>query len=503
MEKFNDDINEPEKKYFNIINSILDVIVEMDLDFKTTYINSQVHDLLGYTPEELIGKRNLDFIHPDDLAKVMKALSKTIKTGEVISEEIKIRHKNGNYIPVLTKGRKVKYDDQIKIVASFRDISEIKENELKAKASDKRFKEIIENIEDGYFEVDLAGNYTYLNEYLIKHIGIPKEKLIGTNSSTHFLDKKTRQEVFNVFIDVFQEKVTQGIYESQMVNSNGLTRTFEAKIYLKYDSNGNKVGYYGFTNDITEKKEAEEKLKKSEERYKDAYNRAELYKNIFYHDINNIFSNIKLSVDLSKKYLGKPEREKDIEALYDIIEKQFVKGTKLVSNVGKVFALDQSKVSLKSIDALKKLKDAKKFIQNSFLETNIKINIDPYAKKIHILADDLLIDVYDNLLLNAITYNNNTNIEILIKITKMVKNKKNFVKFQFQDNGIGIPQDRKDLIFHKRSVKEKDSKGLGFGLTLVKKIIENYNGEIWVEDKVSGDYSQGSKFIVIIPEVIK
>ena len=58
------------------------------------------------------------------------------------------------------------------------------------------------------------------------------------------------------------------------------------------------------------------------------------------------------------------------------------------------------------------------------------------------------------------------------------------------------------MIFHKRSKKEKNSKGLGFGLTLVKKIIDNYNGEIWVEDKVSGDYSQGSNFIVLIPEAI-
>ncbi len=84
----------------------------------------------------------------------------------------------------------------------------------------------------------------------------------------------------------------------------------------------------------------------------------------------------------------------------------------------------------------------------------------------------------------------------------MIKKKINYIKFLFQDNGIGISKDKKDFIFHERSKKEKGSKGLGFGLTLVKKIINNYNGEIWVEDKVSGNCSHGSNFIVLIPEAI-
>ena len=501
MDKLKDDISETEMKYFSIINSLLDVIVELDLDFNITYINPQVYVSFGYSPEELIGKKNLDFIHPDDLSKIMKALSKTIKTGEIISEEIRIKHKNGSYIPVSTRGRRVKYDDQIKIVATFRDITEIKKNELKVKESDIRYREIIENIEDGYYEIDLGGNYTYVNDYICRFLGISREKLLGMNSN-QILDKNTTEEIYKTFNNVYEKNLPKGTFESQVLRNDGKIRIFEGTFYLKYNSSGDKVGFYGFTYDITEKKEAEEKLKKSEERYKEAYNRAELYKDIFYHDINNIFSNIKLSVDLSKQYLSEPGREKDIEALYDIIQKQFVKGTKLVANIGKVFSLDQSKISLKSTDALKKLKDGIKFIHNSFHERNIHIKVDSVSRKIHIQADELLIDVFDNLLINAITYNNNSNIEILIKITRVIKNKIGFIKFLFQDNGIGIPKDKKDMIFHIRSKKEKNSKGLGFGLTLVKKIIDNYNGEIWVEDKVSGDYSQGSNFIVLIPEAI-
>lgn len=74
---------------------------------------------------------------------------------------------------------------------------------------------------------------------------------------------------------------------------------------------------------------------------------------------------------------------------------------------------------------------------------------------------------------------------------------------EFIDNGIGVPEDRKEIMFKRGNRELKGSKGMGIGLSLVKKIIKGYNGKIWVEDKVKGDYSQGSNFILLIPEIIQ
>ena len=70
---------------------------------------------------------------------------------------------------------------------------------------------------------------------------------------------------------------------------------------------------------------------------------------------------------------------------------------------------------------------------------------------------------------------------------------------QFIDNSIGVADVRKNEIFQRSNNIEKNISGIGFGLSLVKKVIENYNGQIWVEDKVKGDYSKGCNFIVLIP----
>jgi len=492
----------PEMGYFNLINSILDIIVELDLDFIITFINPQVYDVFGYSPEELTGKMAIDFIHPDDVSKIVESIKNGIKTREIITENFRIKHKKGYYIPVLTKGRVVDYENQTKIVAVFRNISKEIEVEQKVKESDEKYREIIENIEDGYFELDLAGNYTYINEYIIRHLGIPKEKLLGKNSSTLILDKKTRQDVFNVFIDVFQQKITKGVYESQIVNRKGITRTFEGIVYLKYDSNGKKVGYYGFTIDITEKKEAEHRLKESEEKYKNAYNRAELYKNIFYHDINNILSNIRLSIDLSEKYLDEPGKKNEIKDLYKLIREQFGRGIKLITNVRKLSNLENLERSLKSVEVNKVLKDAIIFFKKSMQSSDINIKIESPEKKIFARANELLIDIFDNILINSVNYNENIKKEILIRISRDSIKEVSYIKFEFIDNGIGILDKRKKIIFQERFSKEKGSKGMGFGLTLVKKIIESYKGKIWVEDRVDGDYTQGSNFVFLIPEAI-
>ena len=500
MSKFNNELKESETRYLNLINNILDILVEINLDLAITYINPQVNSLLGYSSKELIGQRFIDLIHPDDMSRIKEILNNAIKTNDAISAELKVQHKKGNYIQFSAKGQLVNDNNHDKIVLLLRNITQIQETQQKLLESDKKYREIIENIEDGYFEVDLRGNYTYVNDYISRYVGIPKKELIGKNYTTQ-VDKETIEKVFNIFNNVYKNELPKGTFESQVIRSDGEKRTFEGSFYLRYDSSGRKVGFYGFTRDITEKKEAEKKLKQSEKQFREAYNRAELYKDLFYHDINNILTNIGISIELSEKYLNEPERESDIEELYDLLKKQFARGKKLVANVQKLSSLDVSEKSIKAIDAIKVLKDAINCIRANKRIRDIDISIDTFRDKIFIQANDLLIDIFENLLINALNYNDKSKVEILVRVSKDLQKSIRFIKFEFIDNGIGISEEKKKVIFQERFIKEKGSKGMGFGLTLVKKILESYGGKIWVEDRVKGDYTKGAKFIFLIPEI--
>lgn len=71
------------------------------------------------------------------------------------------------------------------------------------------------------------------------------------------------------------------------------------------------------------------------------------------------------------------------------------------------------------------------------------------------------------------------------------------------DNGKGIHEELKTLLFHHDINDEKSHERLGLGLILIKKIIERYNGDIWIENRDPDDFSKGSKFICLIPESLQ
>ncbi len=104
---------------------------------------------------------------------------------------------------------------------------------------------------------------------------------------------------------------------------------------------------------------------------------------------------------------------------------------------------------------------------------------------------------------NAVSHNQNQIVEIIVRISKTNIEKIRFVKIEFLDNGSGIEYSRRKTIFSREYTATNFVGGLGLGLSLTSKIIESYQGKIWIESRIKGDYSKGSNFIVLIPEVIE
>ena len=116
-----------------------------------------------------------------------------------------------------------------------------------------------------------------------------------------------------------------------------------------------------------------------------------------------------------------------------------------------------------------------------------------------VLGGDLLIDVFDNLLHNAVKFCDEDKESIVdIIISKIQADDIEYIKFEFKDNGIGIPDDRKKTLFQELFERDKNKRGMGIGLSLVKKIVDKYEGRIWIEDRIKGNYKEGSNFVVLL-----
>lgn len=264
-------------------------------------------------------------------------------------------------------------------------------------------------------------------------------------------------------------------------------------------TNGEIIGIIQNYADITARKIAEIKLKESEEKYREAYNQVRFYQDILAHDMTNILQNLLSSVELLSLYQTNSTNTENIKEVLHILNDQANRAVKLIFNVNKLSHLENNSISLEKIEAYPILKSAINNLNRIYLNKEITIHLDSCDKKLYVKTNELLLDVFENILINAVKFNYNPVIEIAIKVSKKQINNLYYTIFEFIDNGFGIPDDMKEKIFFGSYRTEKKIKGMGFGLSLVKKIIKSYNGTIQVEDKVKGDYSKGSNFIISIP----
>ncbi|MHA1491078.1 MAG: sensor histidine kinase [Promethearchaeota archaeon] len=253
---------------------------------------------------------------------------------------------------------------------------------------------------------------------------------------------------------------------------------------------------------IIKKKKIEQESRESEKKLRDAYELGLFYKDLFAHDMNNILQNIKMSAEYYFLFQNDPERLKDLDDgdIKEVIKKHIKRGANLISNVQKLSKLDETSIVAQPTEAFSILNKAIEFVNNRYQNRKVNVEIDAFCKEYFIKGNELLLDLAENILNNAIKYNDSEFVEILVKTCEIQKNDVTYFKVEFIDNGIGISDDRKANIFKRGQKKDITIRGMGIGLSLVKKIIEGYEGKIWIGNKIQGDYSKGSNFVVLLPK---
>jgi PAS domain S-box-containing protein len=131
------------------------------------------------------------------------------------------------------------------------------ENEIK-------YRIILENIQEGYFEVDLAGNFTFFSDSICKILGYPREELRGMNNR-QYTDKENAKRLFKAFNSVFRTREPLKSLDWQIIKKDGSPGYIESSVSLKLDSSGRPAGFRGLVRDITERKKIEEKLYEEEQ----------------------------------------------------------------------------------------------------------------------------------------------------------------------------------------------------------------------------------------------
>lgn len=141
------------------------------------------------------------------------------------------------------------------------------EIEKRLKESEERYRSILENIEDGYFEVDLAGNLTFFNESICRMLGYSKDELMGMNDR-QYTDEENAKKLYQAFNKVFRTGEPAKAFDWEVIRKDGSRRTGEVSITLMKDEKGQPIGFRGIARDVTERKKTEETIKAEREKFR-------------------------------------------------------------------------------------------------------------------------------------------------------------------------------------------------------------------------------------------
>ncbi|KKN51136.1 hypothetical protein LCGC14_0625560, partial [marine sediment metagenome] len=182
-----------------------------------------------------------------------------------------------------------------------------------------------------------------------------------------------------------------------------------------------------------ERDKLEKKQKESKKQLKIAFDQVSLFKDFLTHDINNIFNNIRSSVELCKIFSSGFKNMDNVNEQYDIMNGQINRGVKLISNARKLSQSDELLKQKKSINLCTYLKEAIDFVQKSFQDRELNITVNSRGEKTFVYANEFLLDVFENLLINGILHNMNSIIDIFVNITEVFEDSQIYIKIEFKD----------------------------------------------------------------------
>ena len=268
-----EDRRQKEEKFQAFVATTNEWIWAIDLEGKHTFCNPALETILGYSPQDFVGKDSLQYLYEEDRLKVEEMLKGKIAKKEGWSGLVlRWRHKDGSYRYV--ESTAVPILDQQGSLLGFqgadRDISERRRAEEALRESESRFRALVETTSDWIWEVDDQGTYTYASPKVKELLGYEPREIIG-KKPFDLMPPKEADRVASLFAPIMATARPFAGLENTNLHKEGRLVLLETSGIPILDAEGKLRGYRGIDRDVTERKRAEEALRQSEERYRQLF----------------------------------------------------------------------------------------------------------------------------------------------------------------------------------------------------------------------------------------
>jgi PAS domain S-box-containing protein len=482
-----------ETKFRYLIDNCADVILIRNADKKIVYCSDSVYGVIGYKADELIGKETLNDIYPDDLHIVLGHWDKVLECpGIPITITYRRIHKDGRCIWCEGTSTNMLHQPEIRgVVVNFRDVTEMKEAELALKASERKFRHMISYGADAIMIMDRERKAVFVSESFERITGFAANEIFGvtTLNAIHPDDRAVMSEHWET-LENNPDKPTYVTYRRQKKDGT----------YIWCEGTGINLldrpevaGFLLNFRDITERKEAEDALKQSNEGLQKSNAELDRFVYSVSHDLRAPLTSM-----LGLTLIAKNETEDQNMLNYlDMLQESIGKLDGFIHDI-----LDHSRnarleIRRQQIDFAELLADIAsnlKFMNRDTpvnLRTNINESIAYYSDRSRVGI------ILNNLVSNAIRYYNPNATDPSVDIT--IAPQGDDIMIQVNDNGIGIDDDQQKKVFDMFYRVSHHSTGSGLGLYIVKEAVDKLDGEIRLESELT----KGTCITVLIPNMTK
>ncbi len=453
--------------------------------------------IFGYRPQEV--EPSLEFllshVHPDDRELVKKRADGIKKEHRLGSIDYRIIRPDGSIRYVNSVADKLVSDREGRpswVYGIYQDITERKQAEkalVKSRAILARAQEIAHV---GNWAWNLMDNGMQWSDEIFRIFGLRPGEIQPTCGWL-------LSRIYPEDAGMFKAALDGAVHEDRLFNADVRIMAQDGSIrYLnvvadkiKKDKAGKAEWMYGIIQDITRRKQIENQLREAREQ-------AELYVDLMGHDINNMnmvaLGFLEMADDKLKSE-GKLDTG-DGHLIHKAIE-NIMNSSMLIDNVRKLQREKAGEFKIKPID----LVDTLSSVREQYLNVpgrDVKINLISSCR-CKVLANDLLRDVFSNLVGNSIKHSRGP-ITINIEASFHDEGGTRFCRVSVEDDGPGIPDSLKSVIFDRLHAGKK-LRGKGLGLYIVNTLVTDFHGKVWVEDRVPGDYTKGVRFVILLPTI--
>ncbi|MDQ5985318.1 MAG: Sensor histidine kinase RcsC [Syntrophus sp. SKADARSKE-3] len=379
------------------------------------------------------------------------------------------------------------------------DITERKQSEEALRQSEERYRNIIETMEDGYFETDLEGNITFANEAMLRIFGYARDEFMGVNHR-HYSTPAEAKRIFDAFHELYLTDVPIKIFDHEIVRKDGQIRHVEVSTSLLKDALGRPIGFRGINRDVTDRIRMSEEKKKLTKQL----NQAQKMEAIgtlaggIAHDFNNLLMGIQGYTSLMLLSLDPTHAHHE---KLKAIEQQVQSGADLTKQLLGFARGGRYEVTPTDINALISKTAA------MFGRTKKEIRIhEKYAKDLWIVETDRgqMEQVMLNLFVNAwqampgggSLYLETQNVyldDAYLKPYDVISGP--YTKISVTDTGFGMDEKTLQRIFDPFFTTKEMGRGTGLGLASAYGIIKGHSGFI----NVYSEKGHGTTFNLYLP----